>query len=304
MSALPPNLLKDVSRSFYVSMRVLPKPMRDPISLGYLLARASDTLADTESLHAELRMEMLLGMREILEGGERGRWLKRVKSEVIPQQTHRGEQVLLRHIDEVFQSFDSLESNEHRQSIFDVMNHILHGQTLDIERFELSDDFLFTDDAQLEEYCYLVAGCVGEFWTEIGYSSLPSFSKQSEKTLKSWGGRYGRGLQLINILRDLPNDIKVGRCYLPGVDPSDISALMEASAHWRLVARQYLQDGVSYAQSLRMRRTRLATMLPAKIGEQTLNLMDDADWESLSRGVKIKRKDVYFSALSILFRGK
>jgi len=279
---------------------VLPKPMREPVSLGYLLARASDTLADTESLPAELRLELLDGMAEVMRGGDRSVWIGQLKGEVIPRQSHLGERVLMAEIEGVLDWLNALRSDEQRQSIFTVMAHIIRGQRLDIERFELRDDFCFSQDAELDEYCYLVAGCVGEFWTEIGAMTLKNFSTTDHAQLMSWGADYGKGLQLINILRDLPNDLKAGRCYLPGVDPSDRAALMVESERWRKQARAYLCDGASYARSLSRRRARMATALPGLIGGLTLDLMDEADWDTLSGGVKIKRSDVYRCAWDAL----
>lgn len=296
MNPLGKTILKDVSRSFYLSMRILPKPMREPVSLGYLLARASDTLADTESLDSELRLEMIDGMAEVIHGGEREAWFHRLQKEVIPLQSHQGERILLERIEDVLNWLDGLESGDQKQSIFTVMNHILRGQRLDIERFELQKEFRFTQDAELDEYCYLVAGCVGEFWTEIGSLTIDGFSSLEKSTLMEWGANYGKGLQLINILRDLPNDLQVGRCYLPGVDPRDKDALIIDSKRWRNQARRYLADGARYAESLRSRRTRMATALPGMIGERTLDLMVDADWDTLHQGVKIKRREVYLYA--------
>lgn len=293
MAALDKKILKDVSRSFYLSMCVLPKPMRDPVSLGYLLARASDTLADTEALDAGLRLDMLHGMRAVLNGGKRGEWLQRLKREVIPCQSHEGEIILLEHMDEVFAWLQSLDSKPLREAIMTVMGHILRGQQLDIEQFELQQNFRFTQDAQLDEYCYLVAGCVGEFWSEVGSLTMSGFSSVDVDRLKDWGANYGKGLQLINILRDLPNDLKAGRCYLPQADPDDVDSLMSESQRWRDQARSYLKDGASYAQTLAGRRVRMATALPGMIGMRTLDLMDAADWEQLSQGVKVKRSEVY-----------
>lgn len=323
MNPLGQQILKDVSRSFYLSMRVLPKAMREPISLGYLLARASDTLADTVELEAALRSEMLAGFAGIMDGSDeydRSEWLKRLKAEVIPKQKHAGEKTLLENMEGVFSWLDSLPTTsaskkaDHYQApesqsmgsrqhaaIQTVMSHILRGQRLDIERFELQQGFRFTLDAQLEEYCYLVAGCVGEFWTEIGTISLGDFSRVDSARLKRWGANYGKGLQLINILRDLPSDLKEGRCYLPAVDPGDQEALMSESARWRARARTYLEEGRSYAESLVQRRTRAATALPGLIGERTLDLMDAADWTGLEQRVKIPRSEVYRCAWESLF---
>jgi len=274
-------------------MRLLPKAMREPVSLAYLLARASDTLADSEGLGAELRHEMLLGFGEILHGADRAAWLVKLSDEVIPCQHHQGEKSLLKMMDEVFAWFHDFKDEQGHAAILKVMDHILHGQRLDIERFELGQSTRLTQDAELEEYCFLVAGCVGEFWTEIGYISLPKFSSIEAERLKSMGINYGKGLQLINILRDLPCDLKQGRCYLPGVDPSDRDAMMAEAARWRARARAYLSDGQEYAKSLKFRRTRAATALPGLIGESTLDLLDHASWEELEKGVKVTRRDVY-----------
>ena len=320
MNPLGQQILKDVSRSFYLSMRVLPKAMREPISLGYLLARASDTLADTVELEAPLRSEMLTGFAGIMQGADRVDWIQRLNEEVIPKQQHTGEKTLLENMESVFSWFDSLQvpstskntdhyqapesqSIESRQyaAIQTVMSHILRGQRLDIERFELQQGFHFTLDAQLEEYCYLVAGCVGEFWTEIGTISLGGFSRVDSARLKRWGANYGKGLQLINILRDLPSDLQANRCYLPAVDSSDKQSLMTESARWRARARTYLEEGRSYAESLLHRRTRAATALPGLIGERTLDLMDSADWVELEQGVKIPRREVYRCVWESLF---
>ena len=316
------QILKDVSRSFYLSVRVLPRAMREPVSLGYLLARASDTLADTEVLDAHLRAELLSEFADILAGADASDWVRRIQGEVVPKQMHEGERVLLENISGVLKWLKSLaeqpapknaehyEANQgmsksvglrHYEAILTVMGHILRGQRLDIERFELNDGFRFTLDAELEEYCYLVAGCVGEFWTDVGEISLGNFSSMETARLRRWGAHYGKGLQLINILRDLPSDLKHGRCYLPGVDRSDRDALMVESARWRARARTYLHDGHHYASSLMHVRTRAATALPGLIGERTLDLMDAADWEMMEQGVKVSRSNVYRCALEALF---
>jgi farnesyl-diphosphate farnesyltransferase len=64
-------LLKGVSRSFYLTLRVLPAGMRDPVGLAYLLARAADTIADTALLSPEKRLEFLLAFRAMRERGRR-----------------------------------------------------------------------------------------------------------------------------------------------------------------------------------------------------------------------------------------
>ncbi len=70
--ASPPRLsrtiLRSVSRSFYLSIRLLPEKLRDPIALAYLLARATDTIADTVEISADVRMEELAKLAGLIQG--------------------------------------------------------------------------------------------------------------------------------------------------------------------------------------------------------------------------------------------
>ena len=60
-----------------------------------------------------------------------------------------------------------------------------------------------------------MAGCVGEFWTKICRAHLFPQARLDDAQLLADGIRFGKGLQLVNILRDLPADLHKGRCYLP-----------------------------------------------------------------------------------------
>ena len=62
------DLLKEVSRSFYLTLRVLPKSIRLQIGLAYLLARTTDTVADTEIVSVEQRLKLLQALRERILG--------------------------------------------------------------------------------------------------------------------------------------------------------------------------------------------------------------------------------------------
>ena len=125
------------------------------------------------------------------------------------------EKVLLSNIQRVLKSLSTIPL-EHRELLSDALTKIIHGQTLDIERFE-SDAGVhgLADDSALEEYTYLVAGCVGEFWTKVCYLEWPGYARLPEAELLGLGRDFGKGLQLINILRDYPVDLQAGRSYLP-----------------------------------------------------------------------------------------
>ena len=90
---------------------------------------------------------------------------------------------------------------------------IISGQRLDIGTKE-SAIVSLRNDAELDDYTYRVAGSVGEFWTKISINHHILNSADSE-ILLNLGIQFGKALQLINILRDIPSDLSIGRCYIP-----------------------------------------------------------------------------------------
>lgn len=153
----------------------------------------------------------------------------------------------------------------------------------------------------LDAYTYQVAGCVGKFWTLIGIETLGSrFSDHSSQALVDLGVNYGKGLQLINILRDLPRDLEAGRCYLPVDDANDRDALMEQFRDYCRRAEMLVEQGYEYSAQLKNRRLRMASVLPAMLAEQTMDRLRAASWEDLAAGIKISRPTVYGCLLRAL----
>lgn len=286
------GVLKGVSRSFYLTIRLLPRLMREPISLGYLLARASDTIADTEQVPAELRETCLAKFKRALKDKvARAELIALIAASFVEYQTNEKERLLLDRLNDVFRWYDSVDSWEW-DAIAAVLEHICCGQMNDIRHFAIRQQTRLESSKALETYCFQVAGSVGEFWTEVGYQANHGFSRLDRSQLDELGSEYGIGLQLVNILRDLPEDFDNGRCYLPVSSAQDKAEIMQAAAEWRAQARVYIEAGFTYAKSLRQRRARVATVLPAMIALETLNLLDAADWQALEKGVKVTRKTV------------
>jgi farnesyl-diphosphate farnesyltransferase len=289
------EVLKRVSRSFYLSLRLLPVPMRPALSLGYLLARASDTLADTAGIPTSERIHLLDGFRQEMQGGSAD-W--RQPSQLAPflsRQQHAGERELLQRLEECFGWLHQLPHDQ-REATRRVLATITAGQALDLQRFQNADaahPVSLAGHAELEDYCYRVAGCVGEYWTEIGWLSMGTdYSHASVEWLLDHGIRYGKGLQLVNILRDISGDLKQGRCYLPVEDSSDASRIQELRQEWLGTAREWLASGKAYASALRSRRLRCATVLPVLIGEPTLDQLARATYSPQEEKIKVSRTQV------------
>ncbi|MGJ8724900.1 MAG: phytoene/squalene synthase family protein [Roseibacillus sp.] len=282
------DVLRDVSRSFYLTLRALPSGMREATSVGYLLARASDTIADCGGERA-MRLGLLEDFRVLIEGGEKEGFFEEAALIADEEGVKEGERVLMRRLEEVFLWWQMLADHE-RGAVREVVLTIISGQVWDLEKFPEGEVVTLTDAEEAEEYCYRVAGCVGEFWTEVGFGSDEKFANKSKENMRALGKNYGKGLQLVNILRDEVEDEERGRRYLPG-DRED----------WLKKARGFLEDGLTYSRAVRGRRARMATVLPALIGLKTIDLLERASREDLTKGVKVGRKVVKRCLLEAMF---
>jgi farnesyl-diphosphate farnesyltransferase len=155
------HVLRSVSRSFYLSLRLLPQPMRPAAATGYLLARASDTLADTAEVPVDDRLELLDGFAAELQG-KGAAWRDRRLRAFAEKQTHPGERVLLERLDECFAGLAELDGLQ-ADVVRETLATIISGQRLDLVRFEEASRLrpvALKSEEELEDYCYRVAGCV------------------------------------------------------------------------------------------------------------------------------------------------
>ena len=280
-----PHLLKDilpkVSRSFYLTLRVLPIELREPIALAYLLARVSDTVADSTVIPYQGRLDWLKSLGQaILTPGQA------LPAADFMAHDHLGERALLQALPTLIQCLWSLEASD-RQLVQQVLATIFQGQTEDLLRFPIQSDGEVRSLDLLEEtqaYTYQVAGCVGAFWTRMCLRHVPGSASLDSGQLESLGVRFGQGLQWVNILRDFQKDLKLGRCYLPaaqwevtGWKPNQPELSMPAAMKpiwqgWVLEALESLEDGWCYLQALPSGwyRIRLACAWPLLLGMMTL----------------------------------
>jgi farnesyl-diphosphate farnesyltransferase len=297
MKSLGKQVLKGVSRSFYLTLRLLPRSMRGAASLGYLLARTSDTLADTAAAPLDARFQCLDQFHRALAGeSDTPRWPVSLLN-AIPDTRERH---LLECSAEVFawlRCFPEAEATLVRE----VVAIITTGQTADLQRFAGATQehpIALRDDAELEDYAWRVAGCVGAFWTKLGFLIHGDrFSTCGESRLLERGVAYGKGLQMVNILRDVAEDLKSGRCYLPVTDPRNPMLLLDCHAKWLVRAEEWIEQGEIYSKTLLSRRLRAATALPAMIARKTLEPIRNPTWESLQKRTKVPRSEIYRSVI-------
>lgn len=304
------KLLAGVSRSFYLTLKALPGSLREPLSIAYLLARAADTIADTAAISSEVRLAELvefdrLVQRQVRDAVGEEKFCQCMMRDFAPGQTDADESELMRRLPELFDAFHKLRGGA-MSNTRDVLSPIVRGQRLDIERFPADGGLrALATGTELEEYTWLVAGCVGEFWTKLCAEEEPAaFVKDTSlPRMMELGRRYGQGLQLVNILRDVAKDFAMGRCYFPKEELDshgiNMAALAErpdlldpVSAKWLAVARGHLQCGLDYIEGIAMKRLRYATALPVLLGVRTLALIEKASWSERMRGIKVSRGEV------------
>lgn len=295
------QLLASVSRSFYLTLKALPKELREPISLAYLLARTADTIADTAAVSAAVRIECLDDFEALVQGGGeevRHRLATRIAGEFTGCQTDEAERRLMERFTDGLAWLGTM-SGAALKAIRQVLARIIHGQRLDIRRFPADGTLrALSSEAELDEYTWLVAGCVGEFWTEMCAVEKPEcFEPGTDMVaMKALGARFGKGLQLINILRDVGEDLRDGRCYLPGRPVEEVlrdsRVLENLWQHWLGVCRGHLAAGLEYVCRIADGKLRYATALPLLIGVKTLARMEAAPWPKKLEGVKVSRIDI------------
>ena len=303
---LPGDLLKATSRSFYLTLRVLPRAIRPQISLAYLLARTTDTIADTELVSVQGRLEALEALRRRILGAtsdalDFGRLSQGC---ALP-----AERILLERAEEALRLLEQLPEAD-RRLVREVLRVIMSGQELDLKRFaeaKAGSVAALETEAELDDYTYRVAGCVGEFWTRLCRLHLFPDARLDEDFLLRNGVRFGKGLQWVNILRDIPRDLRKGRCYLPrqslaaaGLSPADLLSSGNQARfrplydQWLAGAESHLAAGWDYTNALPSGqfRLRLACAWPILIGVRTLRRLRHENVLDKTRRVKVTRPEI------------
>jgi len=228
----------------------------------------------------------------------------------VPLQENAAERTLLDSLPDCLEWLEQTGGAD-RDDIRVVLEKITHGQMLDLQRFDNPVQVrALQTAADLDEYTYLVAGCVGEFWTRLCFRHLRDFASLLQDEMLALGQRYGMGLQLINVLRDAGSDLRTGRCYFPddelrqvGLGAAQILSQSDRFQpifqRWMEKAQDGLQCGMQYSRAIRNPRVRAATVLPALIGARTLALLHKAGAGALHHTMKVPRHEVRGMILSL-----
>ncbi len=299
------SILEGTSRSFYLSLKELPREIRKQVSLLYMLARTSDTIADSEGGEPEDLLQALESYNEFTQGNSDEAPDLEELSEF---QSNISEGLLLKNVGKVASNISQLSESD-QKSIRNCLGIIIGGQILDLKRFSSGVNGIpsIEENDELDDYAYRVAGSVGEFWTQMSLDHLFKIKEENEAEIFENGVRFGKALQMINILRDIPADLELGRCYIPrrsldehGMSPSDLldSSKMESFRplynEYLDLTDQHLDSAVQYIEMLPHSQFRLrgSCMLPVIIGKKTVSLLRGRNVLDPEKKVKISRSEV------------
>lgn len=310
--ALLRQILKQVSRSFYLSLIVLPEAVRQQVSLAYLFCRIADTIADTRILPQNSRLQALEIFREQFLSAEPSfASLERLQAMLLPHQVEEGEGQLFCHLPDCFRVFTRLSSTD-QQLILELVLTLTQGMEMDLRSFPgetATTARALPDLRALDLYTYYVAGAVGEFWTKMHMAHMSAWQSCAPRDLCTLGISFGKGLQMTNILKDLGKDLHHGRCYLPEeqlgqlqvqvtelCQPATLGRIRPLLSQLAWHTLEHLDRARDYILLLPHRplRVRLSCMWPLLFAVQTLDVVYRSE-ELLQPDarVKISRRAVY-----------
>ena len=301
------RLLETTSRSFYPTLKYLPKKTRGQIGLLYLLARVADTIADSKVGETSVLLKYLKDYNDVVQG--RSTNLPDF-SDLAEVQTNEHEAELLRNVEDVVEGLQVYGIKDQKRML-ECLEIIVGGQALDLERFGPANEggnvSALNNEEELDDYTFRVAGCVGVFWTKMSLAHLMILPPEEEALFMERGIRFGKALQMINILRDIPEDLRFGRCYIPrsslqsvGLEPEDLLDDGNIATFRPLYDRlldltnEHLEAATEYIKMIPETQFRLkaSCMLPVLVGQRTVSLLREGNILNSDERIKVTRDEM------------
>lgn len=300
-----------VSRTFALNIRCLRGRMLESVRLAYLLCRAADALEDSwpgTSAEIGARFDLLLAAL----AGEAA--AAEALSHAASRQHARADMDLLVRLPallHVLASLDPADAADVRTCVRTMSGGMRRYATRAADRGARTP--YLDDDAELHDYCYVVAGCVGEMLTRLVSRSIVADDPALAARRLALAPVVGEALQLTNIVLDWPVDVRAGRCHIPaswltrhGLQPRELvghsSAARELSLRLAALAHGALDRVPDYLDTVPTseHRYRLFCLLPALWARASLRVaFARTDFHSAPVRPRLSRKGVVWEG----FRG-
>jgi farnesyl-diphosphate farnesyltransferase len=249
-------LLEGVSRTFALTIPQLPEKLCGSIANAYLLCRIVDTIEDEVSLTPEQKKYFCSEFISIVQTGVNSEPFAVDLAPLLSELTLPAEHTLIHVLPRVIEITHSFEPAQ-IEALAGCVETMAEGMPI-FQAQNLHDGLATLAD--MDKYCYYVAGCVGEMLTKLFCHYSPEIAVHQEQLLKL-SVSFGQGLQMTNILKDIWDDAQRGVCWLPqdifteaGFDLKNLTP-ESSDAHFRLglervisIAHQHLHDALVYTQ--------------------------------------------------------
>jgi farnesyl-diphosphate farnesyltransferase len=262
---LQKTLLGRVSRTFALTIPLLPDRLERVVGNAYLLCRVADTVEDAAELDAAESVAFYEWLLRVVDGQENPHEFSTALLHRLRESATADERWLIRELPSLLAITDELRPLE-QAAVRDCLRVMARGMAAFYRRQGLAGLATLSD---YSAYCYVVAGVVGEMLTRLFLFHVSELHLR-RRELQSLAASFGLGLQMTNILKDTWEDRARGVCWLPrdvfaeeGLEVRDLHPRMRdprfARAWWRLVgvARGHLEDALSYTLALPPRETGL-----------------------------------------------
>lgn len=203
-------ILDGVSRTFALTIPQLPTSLHRCVGNAYLLCRIADTIEDDPDLSSGDKTDFSERFISVVANSAESEPFARDLHAALSPRADEGEHDLIRNLPRVIRVTHSL-SPAMQRAILRCVKIMATGMA----RFQRQRDVLgLADMAELDRYCYHVAGVVGEMLTELYAEGVPEIRAQRAVMLPL-AVSFGQGLQMTNILKDIWTDYARGVSWLP-----------------------------------------------------------------------------------------
>jgi farnesyl-diphosphate farnesyltransferase len=211
------DLLQKTSRTFALSIPVLPEPTRREVMIAYLLFRIADTFEDAAHWPPEKRIAAISDFNALLRDFDRATAQRLSREWVYGKVAHHaGYEELMAEVPFVLDSFFALSPG----AVEPIRTHVIRSADgmAGIVAQTRGGHLTLHSIQELKDYCYIVAGIVGEMLSELFLLDRPALAGAAAY-LRERAATFGEALQLVNILKDSGVDANEGRRYLPAEVP-------------------------------------------------------------------------------------
>ncbi|MGO9935081.1 MAG: phytoene/squalene synthase family protein [Steroidobacteraceae bacterium] len=300
-------ILPHVSRTFALTIPQLPPALCTPVTSAYLLCRIADTIEDEPALPAAETLAYLGRFSAVVGGtGEPGALAGDLQSR-LSERTQASERDLVANMDRIIRVMATL-SEAQQAAIRRCVELMCYG----MPRFQFSAGLQgLPRSGDLDDYCYYVAGVVGEMLTDLFCDYSPAIAAR-RPALSALAASFAQGLQMTNILKDVWEDRSRGACWLPqdvfSRHAVDLTQLGEESqdAGFRAgiselvgVAHAHLRNALDYVLLIPAKEQGIRRFCLWAIGLAVLTLRKIAHNPGYKAGaqVKIRRSAVSMTVL-------